>query len=155
MRILIVGLPGSGKTSLARKISQQLKIPHIEADSLYWRTGSAESLASFRNDVRRAVLEESWIFEGHFSKIQDIVLPLATNAIVMETKSYRSFYRMVFRELKAIAKGPKRHSRFRKLSSNISHWPRLRRSFTGAKASVRLLGLRQPLFNILSPLSVE
>ena len=33
-RISIVGTAGSGKTTLARQVSQQLQIPHIELDRL-------------------------------------------------------------------------------------------------------------------------
>jgi shikimate kinase len=35
-RIAVVGTTGSGKTALARRISQQLDIPHVEMDALYW-----------------------------------------------------------------------------------------------------------------------
>jgi ABC-type dipeptide/oligopeptide/nickel transport system ATPase component len=35
-RIAVVGTTGSGKTALARRISQWLDIPHVELDALYW-----------------------------------------------------------------------------------------------------------------------
>ncbi|NIY87408.1 ATP-binding protein [Vibrio campbellii] len=39
--ILIRGLPGSGKTTLAKKLSQQLKAKHFEAD-MYFENESGE-----------------------------------------------------------------------------------------------------------------
>jgi SpoVK/Ycf46/Vps4 family AAA+-type ATPase len=35
-RIAIIGLPGASKTTLARHLSQQLTLPHIAHDALYW-----------------------------------------------------------------------------------------------------------------------
>ena len=36
MRIYIVGGPGSGKTTYAKKLSEKHKIPYVELDELYW-----------------------------------------------------------------------------------------------------------------------
>ena len=35
-RIVVVGTTGSGKTTLARSISERLAVPHVELDALFW-----------------------------------------------------------------------------------------------------------------------
>ncbi|BAY66273.1 topology modulation protein [Calothrix brevissima NIES-22] len=49
-RISVVGTTGSGKTTLARQISQCLNIPHVELDYLHWEPNWIEAA----NDVMRA-----------------------------------------------------------------------------------------------------
>ncbi len=75
-RILIIGLPGAGKTTLARQIARDLGVPHIEADRLFW-TADRQQDPEFRNKVRRGTEGKAWVFEGHFTKARDLVLPLA------------------------------------------------------------------------------
>ncbi|WP_155762189.1 AAA family ATPase [Bacillus safensis] len=36
-RIWIVGPPGSGKTTLAHQLKQELALPHYELDALFWQ----------------------------------------------------------------------------------------------------------------------
>lgn len=36
MKIYIIGGPGSGKTFLANKLSNELNIPHFDLDDLQW-----------------------------------------------------------------------------------------------------------------------
>jgi adenylate kinase family enzyme len=75
-RILIVGSYGSGKTTLGKRLSGELNIPHYEMDSLFWGPHWTEvSLESFRGQVAEIALRDSWIVEGHFTKIRDLVLP--------------------------------------------------------------------------------
>lgn len=35
-RISVVGVTGAGKTTLARRLSDLLDVPHVELDALHW-----------------------------------------------------------------------------------------------------------------------
>ena len=69
MKIHIIGASGSGKTFLAKQLSERLGIPAWELDELFW-DNSAGSYNSKRSpDERGRMLEEilecdDWILEG-------------------------------------------------------------------------------------------
>ena len=78
--MLILGLPASGKTTLARSLSKALQIPHLETDTLYWAESEGEGkIEDFVENVQAWIsTHESWICEGHFKTLNETVSPLAT-----------------------------------------------------------------------------
>lgn len=73
-RINICGTCGSGKTHLARELSHTLDLPHIELDQLLQRPNRTEcSLAEFRDLTDKATGGASWIVDGNYDKLEDLV----------------------------------------------------------------------------------
>ena len=69
-RIAIVGCPGSGKTTLARRLAADLGLTHVELDHLHWRDGWTEAPAEqFRADLDAALTEagEGWVTCGNYA----------------------------------------------------------------------------------------
>ncbi len=106
-RISVVGTSGSGKTTLARQISQRLAIPHIELDALYWEPNWTETPTTiFRERVAQALTDDSWIVDGNYSPVRDIVWGKADTvvwldyslAVIMGRLVRRSFRRVVMQE---------------------------------------------------------
>lgn len=67
-RIHIIGSVGSGKTTLARRISSRLNIPYYELDNVVWErnvTGDIRRTEEQREKFLHTIVEkESWIVEG-------------------------------------------------------------------------------------------
>lgn len=38
-RVVLVGGPGSGKSTLGAEIARSIDAPHVEIDGLFWRAG--------------------------------------------------------------------------------------------------------------------
>jgi adenylate kinase family enzyme len=73
-RIVVIGVSGSGKTTIARELSARLHVPRIELDELYWEPNWTEAEpAVFRSRAERAVAEEEWICDGNYSAVRDLV----------------------------------------------------------------------------------
>ena len=84
-RISIVGTIGCGKTTLARRISEKLNIPHIELDSLHWEPNWVEALDSvFRERVTRGVRSDSWVADGNYHTVRDLVWGRADTVVWLD-----------------------------------------------------------------------
>lgn len=77
MRIIIIGAPGAGKSTIARELSSLLQISHLKADDLFW---GAED---FRREIDHRTEEADWILEGHLSKHHDLTFPKAQAFLVI------------------------------------------------------------------------
>lgn len=69
MKIFIIGGPGSGKTFLAKKLSEQYGVPCYDLDELFW-DNAAKSYGTKRDPAERDALldrilsKSDWIIEG-------------------------------------------------------------------------------------------
>ena len=85
MKIVILGSCGSGKTTLAKKLSETHGIPHIEIDALHWRPNwQRVPEEEFKANVKKALDQESWIVDGNYSKLRDAIWPKAELAIWLD-----------------------------------------------------------------------
>jgi adenylate kinase family enzyme len=82
-RVVVVGTSCSGKTTLARQLSQMLGVPHIELDAVHWLPNwQPRPTDEFRRLVAEAVARESWVMDGNYSSTaRDIVWDRATTLI--------------------------------------------------------------------------
>ncbi|MCU1648362.1 MAG: hypothetical protein JWN03_8637 [Nocardia sp.] len=66
-RISVVGTSGSGKSSLAQRISLQLGIPHIELDAIYHQADwTPMPDAEFRAAVTELIAQPAWVADGNY-----------------------------------------------------------------------------------------
>lgn len=67
-RIVIVGTTGSGKTTLAKRLSAMLGMPRVELDALHWEPNWTEATAEvFQERVRDAIAGERWVVDGNYT----------------------------------------------------------------------------------------
>lgn len=72
-RIAIIGTTGSGKTTLAKRISKILSIPSVELDALNWQPGWVEAEKSaFRSRAIKALSGDSWVVDGNYGELRDL-----------------------------------------------------------------------------------
>jgi adenylate kinase family enzyme len=84
-RLALIGLPGAGKTTLARQLSQQLALPHIELDALYWGANwRSVPQELFHQRIEQALSQDSWVAEGNYLEILDLICPQAETLIWLD-----------------------------------------------------------------------
>jgi adenylate kinase family enzyme len=103
-RIAIVGTTGSGKTTLARQLSGRLGIPHVELDAIRhgpnWKEMPDEN---FRKCVSRALSGRSWVVDGNYGIVRDLVWPKATILVWLDYPLRVVMWQLFWRTLRRCA----------------------------------------------------
>lgn len=84
-RIMIIGSPGSGKSTMARRLSDILNIPAVHLDKLWWKPNWTES-SKEEFDIRLTteLNADSWIIDGNYSRTMDARLEKADTVILLD-----------------------------------------------------------------------
>jgi adenylate kinase family enzyme len=73
-RIAVVGVTGSGKTTLARELAARLGYVYIELDALHWMPNWVEAPTDqFRQALTTLLKTECWVVDGNYSKARDLI----------------------------------------------------------------------------------
>lgn len=103
MRLLIVGTSGSGKSTLAGRLSARLAIPHVELDAINWQADwqdlNSRDRNLFRGRVAQAAGEATWIADGNYRSVQDILLARATDVVWLDYPWGLVMRRVIWRSL--------------------------------------------------------
>ncbi|GAB4327823.1 MAG: AAA family ATPase [Leptolyngbyaceae cyanobacterium] len=107
-RIAVVGTTGSGKTTLAKQIAQNLAISHIELDALHWEPNWTEVPDEiFRGRVATAIAPVSWVTDGNYSVVRDLLWPRANTIVWLDYSFPVTFGRLLRRTIhRAITQEP-------------------------------------------------
>jgi len=102
-RISVVGTIGSGKTTFARKTSKLLSAPHIELDALNWEPNWVEAPNNlFRERVKRSLQGDSWVADGNYHQVRDIVWNRADTVVWLDYPFRTIITRLAKRTLRRI-----------------------------------------------------
>ena len=74
-RVMIIGCPGSGKSTFARALAEKTGLPLVYLDMLYWnpdRTTVPKTV--FRERLVTAIAEEEWIIDGNYGSTIELRL---------------------------------------------------------------------------------
>lgn len=107
MKILIIGTVGTGKSTLARKLSEEYNIKHYEIDSIVHDDNKGGRKRSFEEQnkiIKEIDKEKSWIIEGTLRKNLYYLLEKADKIIYLNIprriRNVRIFTRYIKQKLK-------------------------------------------------------
>src|SRR5438874_11532330 len=86
-KIVIIGSPGAGKSTLARKLDSKLKIKVFHLDRCFWQRGWKGETGDTRIDIlnRLVLRDKQWIIEGTYLKSSGPRLEAADTIIFLDT----------------------------------------------------------------------
>jgi len=100
-RVMIVGQPGSGESTLARTLGEVTGLRVVHMDKIHWMSGWVQ-----RDDegrwalVNEAHAREEWIFEGGFSRSWDVRATRADTLIWIDVGVWKRLLRVTWRFIK-------------------------------------------------------
>lgn len=102
MKLAIIGYSGSGKSSLARSLSQHYSLPLLHLDQLRfapnWQENSAEEMTRKLQDFLNR--ESSWVIDGNYSTcFFEERMEQADHIILMDFSRWTCLYRAFKRYL--------------------------------------------------------
>lgn len=105
-RINVTGTSCSGKTTLARAISERLDVPRVELDALFWGPDwTPVPDETFRGRVERAAAGERWVIDGGYSKLRDVIWSRAGTIVWLDYPMRTVLYRWARRTVARIRSG--------------------------------------------------
>ncbi len=154
-KIFIVGSPGAGKTTLAKKLSQKLGIPHFDLDDIRFpKKNIKRSDEEAQPYVKRLVVKPSWIIEGVYISWIEKYLKDADQIIFLDTPYTTALFRVILRFLKDFKKGRSRHSFISTLilikNMTIYHFYTGESDYITKKQTAKILGQFNEVTNISS-----
>ena len=77
-KIVVIGCPGSGKSTFAKRLSALTGIPVVHLDNLWWKPGWVEEdKSAFDEKLGRVLQLDSWIIDGNYNRTLEMRLQCA------------------------------------------------------------------------------
>jgi adenylate kinase family enzyme len=97
-RVLVIGISGAGKTTLATRLAAATGLPLIHLDREHWLPEWQEPpKAEWRAKVRSLVAADEWVIDGNFAGTFDLRMPRADAIVWLDYPSPRCLVRVLRR----------------------------------------------------------
>jgi adenylate kinase family enzyme len=105
-KIIVIGTSGSGKSTIAKKLSKQFSLKDIELDALYWGPNwTACPLPEFSSKIENAKKNtKGWVIHGNYNKVRNFTWQDATDVIWLDYPKWLVMYRVIKRSILRILK---------------------------------------------------
>ena len=88
-RIVVIGCPGSGKSTLSRELHSKTGIPLYHLDLMYWNADKTTVEKSvFLGRLAAVLKKDEWIIDGNYSSTMDLRVAACDTVIFLDYPLY-------------------------------------------------------------------
>ncbi|MEO7360247.1 MAG: AAA family ATPase [Gemmatimonadaceae bacterium] len=104
-RILIIGSPGAGKSTLSRALAAILKLPLIHLDAEFWQAGWREMpREQWSARVAELLTRDRWIMDGNYGGTLPARVNVADNIVLLALPRLQCLFRVLQRSVRGHGK---------------------------------------------------
>lgn len=97
-RVLVIGSPGAGKSTLARALAARTALPLYHLDRLHWLPGWIErNRDEGRAELAEILAQERWIIDGNYGSILPMRLARADTVVWLDYPAWLCLWRVLKR----------------------------------------------------------
>ncbi len=84
-RIIIIGCPGSGKSTFARELQKRTNLPLYYLDMLYWNADrTTVPKEEFRRRLGEVLEKDRWIIDGNYGSTMEMRMAVCDTVIFLD-----------------------------------------------------------------------
>ena len=84
-KVILLGCPGSGKSTFARALGERTGLPVVHLDNIWWRAdGTHISREEFDRALAELLAGEKWIMDGDYSRTYEVRIRACDTAIFLD-----------------------------------------------------------------------
>lgn len=152
-KVLIVGGPGSGKTTLAQRLADRIGCALYELDAIGYEGGAGpERPPELRQlDIAAIVACDAWVAEGSYTGWIDLLAIEADLIVWLDVPWRTARYRLISRHMKASLRRRNKHRGLHKLWNFVQY---AKSYYTGTDAGAGRLQTAEWLESFTTPIVV-
>lgn len=105
-RINVIGTSGSGKSTVAKQLSNALKLPHIEMDQIIWsKSWTMLEGEPLLNKLKSKLADDKWVLDGNYSKTVPVKWRDVQMVVWLDLPFILTLYQAISRSILRIIKG--------------------------------------------------
>ena len=84
-KIIIIGCPGSGKSTLSRALHEKTKLPLYHLDMMYWNADKTTvEKQVFRERLAEVLKQDKWIIDGNYGATMEMRIQQCDTVIFLD-----------------------------------------------------------------------